>query len=130
MALAMTICREAVVTRDNDAYWVDDNAAQPVLLVDEATESITEALHRVRSGSVLDDRDLAAVGVALSDLFGGLGQLADLLASSVGEYANADLLEVGWLEDRLATLRAMTLPAREAAKGLRLATIRPISDTG
>jgi hypothetical protein len=63
-------------------------------------------------------------------LFGGLGQLADLLASSVGEYANTDLLEVGWLEDRLATLRAMTLPAREAAKGLRLATIRPISDTG
>lgn len=115
----MTICHDEAVTRDNDAYWVDDNAAQPVLLVDEATEAITEALHRVRSGSVLDRRDLAAVGVALSDLFGGLGQLADLLVSSVSKYANTDPLEVGRLEDRLVPLRAMT-PARPG--GSRRAT--------
>ncbi len=115
----MTICNDEAVTRDNDAYWVDDTAAAPVLLVDEATEAITEALHRVRSGSALDDRDLAAAGVALSDLFGGVGQLADLLASSVGKYANTDPLQVGRLEDRWELLRAMTLSAQEAAEGLR-----------
>lgn len=128
----MTLCSDEVVTRDNDAYWVDDNAAQPVLLVDEATEAITEALHLVRSGSVLDDRDLAAAGVALSDLFGGLGQLADALASSVSKYANTDPLQVGRLEDRLETLRAMTLSARRAAEALRLgsAAVRLTSVTG
>ena len=68
----------------------------------------------------------------MSDLFGGLGQLADLLASSAGKYADTDPLEAGWIEDQLDTLRAMTLPAREAAEGLRLgsAAIRPTSDTG
>jgi hypothetical protein len=127
--LAMTICSDEAVTRDNDAYWIDDNAAQPALLVDEATEAITEALHRVRSGSVLDSRDLAAVGVALSDLFGGLGQLADSLANSVGKYAETDPLQLGRLEDRLEALQAMTLSSQEAAEGLRLgsAAIRPTS---
>jgi hypothetical protein len=106
---------------------VGNTAAQPVLLLDEATEAITEAIHRVRSGSMLDDRDLAAVGVALGDVFGGLGQLADLLSTSVGKYAETDPLQVGRLEDRLETLRAMTWSAQQAADGLWLgsAAIHP-----
>lgn len=39
-----------------------------MLLIDQATEAITEAVHRLRAGSVLDDCDLAAAGVALNDL--------------------------------------------------------------
>ncbi|MGH3828641.1 MAG: hypothetical protein ACRDQX_15950 [Pseudonocardiaceae bacterium] len=70
-----------------------------MLLIDEATQAITEALHRVRGGSVLDERDLAAAEVALGDLFGGLGQLAALLTSSVVEFAESDPREVGPLED-------------------------------
>lgn len=65
----------------DDTYW-DHNAAQPVLLIDEATEAITEALYRLRAGSVLDDRDLTAAGVALDDLFGGLKQLTELLPAT------------------------------------------------
>jgi hypothetical protein len=82
--------------------------------------------------SKLDDRDLAAVGVALSDLFGGLGQLADSLASVVGEHANTDPLKVGRLADRLGTLRATTLLAQEAAERLWLesAAICPASEHG
>lgn len=125
----MTICADEAVAGSDEAYWVADNAAQPVLLLDEATEAITEALHGVRSGSVLDDRDLAAAGVALGDLFGGLGQLADLLTTSVGKYAETEPLHVARLADRLETLRAMTLSAQQAAEGLRLETtaIRPTS---
>ena len=82
-----TICTDEAAARSDEMYWVDDSAAQPVLLIDEATEAITEALHRVRSGSMLDDRDLAAAGVALGDLFGGLSQLAGLLTTSVGKHA-------------------------------------------
>jgi hypothetical protein len=56
----MTLCVDDAVARPDETYWGDDNAARPVLLIDEATQAITEALHRVRGGSVLDDRDLAA----------------------------------------------------------------------
>jgi len=123
----MTICTGEAVARSGETYWVGDTAAQPVLLLDEATEAITEALHRVRCGSMLDDRDLAAAGVALGDLFGGLGQLADLLSTSLGKYAQTDPLHVGRLEDRLETLRAMTGSAQHAADGLWLgsAAIHP-----
>ncbi|HEY2765809.1 MAG TPA: hypothetical protein VGJ13_17655 [Pseudonocardiaceae bacterium] len=103
----------------SDAYWVDGNAAEPVLLVDQAADAISEALHHVRSGSTLDDRDLAAAGIALRDLLGGLGQLADLLATSVYKYTAADPLEVGRIEDRLETLRAATRHAQHAAEGLQ-----------
>ncbi|MDQ3764006.1 MAG: hypothetical protein M3460_21110 [Actinomycetota bacterium] len=128
----MTMCIEEAVVRSDEAYWVDDNAAQPVLLIDEATEAITEALHRVRSGSVLDDRDLTAAGVALGDLFGGLEQLAGLLTTSVGQHAGIEPRRAGRLEDRLDTLRATTVSAQRAAEELRLgsAAIRPTSDTG
>jgi hypothetical protein len=114
----MTICTDETVARSDETYWVDNDAAQPVLLIDEATEAITEALHRVRSGSMLDGRDLAAAGVALGDLFGGLGQLADLLTTSLGSYAETHPLQAGRLEDQLETLRAMTLSAQQVATGL------------
>ena len=68
--------------RCDDTYW-DHNAAQPVLLIDEATEAITEALYRLRAGSVLDERDLTAAAVALDDLFGGLAQLTELLPATI-----------------------------------------------
>ncbi|MGH3794343.1 MAG: hypothetical protein ACRDSP_05590 [Pseudonocardiaceae bacterium] len=103
----------------DDAYWVDDNAAEPVLLVDQAADAITEALHQVRSGSTLDDRDLAATGIALRDLLGGLSQLADLLTTSVYKYAGTDPLEAIRIEDRLETLRASTRHAQQAAEGLQ-----------
>jgi hypothetical protein len=61
----------------DETYW-DHNAAQPVLLIDDATEAITEALYHLRTGSVLADRDLTAAGVALDDLFGGRDVMTDL----------------------------------------------------
>jgi hypothetical protein len=109
---------EAAVDLD-DGYWADDDAALPVLLIDEATEAITAALHRVRCGSTLDDRDLTAAGVALGDLFGGLGQLADLLLSTAaGQHTTADSLH-SQQADRLATLSAMTRSARQTVVGLQ-----------
>lgn len=116
----------------HDEYWVDGKAAAAVLLVDQAAEAITEALHRVRTGSVLDDQDLAAAGIALGDLMGGLGQLADLLTESAGRYAGAAPLEVGRLTDWLDSLRATTLDAQQAARGVQLASaaIGPLKDTG
>lgn len=116
----MTLFVDEAVGCSAERYWGEDNAAQPVLLIDDATQAITEALHRVRSGSVLDDRDLAAAGVALGDLFGGLGQLVALLSISMVRSAESDPLEVGPLEDRLQTLRVMTLVAQQAAEGLQL----------
>jgi hypothetical protein len=68
---------------------------------------------------VLDDRDPAAAGVALGDLFGGLGQLAGLLTISVTKFARSDPLHVGPLEDRLQTLRVMTLSAQQVAEELQ-----------
>lgn len=77
----MTRCISESTACFDETYW-DHNAAQPVLLIDEATEAITEALHRLRAGSVLDDRDLTAAGVALNDLFGGLTQLTEFFAGA------------------------------------------------
>jgi hypothetical protein len=60
-------CTGESAPRFDETYW-DHNAAQPVLLIDEATEAITEALYYLRARSVLNDRDLTAAGVALDDL--------------------------------------------------------------
>jgi hypothetical protein len=110
------MCIGESAARSDETYW-DHNAAPPVLLIDEATEAITEALYRVRAGSVLDDRDLNAAGVALSDLFGGLNQLADLLVTLVGQYVVTDPLQVGQLNDRLQGLQAMTRSVQQTAGG-------------
>ncbi|MGH4011871.1 MAG: hypothetical protein ACRDTH_27535 [Pseudonocardiaceae bacterium] len=119
----MTMCTDETAARSDETYWVDDNAAQPVLLIDEATDSITESLYRARSGSVLADRDVAAARIALGDLFGGLSQLVELLTTSVDQYAEIDPLEVMRLKDLLETLRAMMLSAQHATEGLRLARL-------
>lgn len=126
----MTMCTDEALARADETYWADDNAAQPVLLIDEATEAITEALYRVRSGWMLNHRDLAAAGVALSDLFGGLGQLADLLTTSVDKHTETDSPQAGQLEDRLEILRTRTLSAQQAAAGLQVenAPIHSIND--
>lgn len=97
--------------RFDETYW-DHNAAQPVLLIDEATEAITEALYRLRTGSVLADHDLTAAGVALDDLIGGLKQLTELFSTSIGQDAMTDL------SDRLQGLQATTRSAQQAADGL------------
>lgn len=110
------------VARADDEYWADDNAAVPVLLVDQAADAITEALHRVRSGSALDDEDVAAAGVALGDLFGGLDELADLLSSSVCKYAEEAPLQVGQLENSLETLRATVRQAKRAAERMHFSS--------
>jgi hypothetical protein len=74
-------CTGESAPRFDETYW-NHNAAQPVLLIEEATQAITEALYYLRAGSVLNDRDLTAAGVALDDLFGGLKQLTDLLPAT------------------------------------------------
>ena len=68
----MTACVEESVAAGEETYWVDDNAARAVLLIDDATQAITEALHHLRCGSALEHRDLIAAGVAVGDLLGGL----------------------------------------------------------
>ena len=114
-------------TQAGDEYWVDDNAAEPVLLVDQAADAITEALHLVRSGAPLDDQDVTAAGVALGDLFGGLGELADLLSASVCKYSEQAPLEVGQIENMLQTLRNTAQQAKRAAETMQLssAAIQP-----
>ena len=77
----MTRCMSKSTACFDETYW-DHNAAQPVLLIDEATEAITEAVYRLRAGSILDDRDLTAARVVLNDLFGGLKQLTDLFTGA------------------------------------------------
>jgi hypothetical protein len=116
----MTVCADEATEWVNDAYWMDNGAAEPVLLVDEAADAITEALHRVRAGSVLEDRDLAAAGVALRDLLGGLGELADLLSTSADKYVENGPLEVGQLEDQLEILRTITQHAQQTAEKVQL----------
>ncbi|MBV9142498.1 MAG: hypothetical protein JO115_16575 [Pseudonocardiales bacterium] len=120
----MALRVDEAATRFDEAYWSKDNAAQPVLLIDEATQAINEALHRIRSGSVLDERDVAAARVALGDLFGGLGQLAALLPTSVVKFAESGLREVGPLEDQLQTLRVMALCVQQAAEAPQLERAR------
>lgn len=114
--MAMPINVHQVAAQTDDDYWIDDNAAEPVLLVDQAADAITEALHRIRSGTRLDNHDLAAAGVALGDLFGGLGELADLLRSSVGRYAGAAPLQTGQLHDVLGALHSTAAQAKRAAE--------------
>lgn len=114
--MAMPSNVHTIATAVGDDYWVGGNAAEPVLLVDQAADAITEALHRVRSGTRLDNLDLAAAGVALGDLFGGLGELADLLRSSVGRYADAAPLQVAQLRDVLGALRSTATQAKQAAE--------------
>jgi hypothetical protein len=121
--MTMMRCAAEAVAELSDEYWIDDGAAPPVLLVDQAADAITEALHQVRSGSVLDERDLAATGVALRDLLGGLGELADLLSTSVCRYTVSHPLAVRRLEERLATLRATTRHAQQAAEGLQQTSV-------
>lgn len=109
--------------RSDDEYWVADDASRPVLLVDQAADAITEALHLVRNGAELDDRDLAAAGVALRDLLGGVGELAELLSSSVAKYAEDDPVEVGRIEDRLETLRDTAQHAQRAAEDVEQSSV-------
>lgn len=120
--MAMPINVHEVTAQADDEYWVDENAAEPVLLVDQAADAITEALHRVRSGTRLDNQDLAAAGVALGDLFGGLGELADLLHSSACRYADAAPLQAGQLNDLLGTLRTTVAQAKRAAEGMHFSS--------
>lgn len=35
----------------HDEYWIDHDAIAPVLLIDQATEAITEAVHRFGDGT-------------------------------------------------------------------------------
>lgn len=119
-------------TRSSDEYWVAEDASRPVLLVDQAADAITEAIHLVRHGEDLDDRDLAAAGVALRDLMGGVGELADLLSTSVAKYAETDPLEAGRIEDRLETPRATAQRAQRAAEGVERssAALSPTEEAG
>ncbi|HEX2299688.1 MAG TPA: hypothetical protein VHH34_14440 [Pseudonocardiaceae bacterium] len=125
--MAMATQVHEVAAQTDDEYWVDDNAAAPVLLVDQAAEAITEALHLVRSGVPLDDQDVTAAGVALGDLFGGLGELADLLSISVCKYSELAPLEVGQIENILETLRNTAHQAKRAAETMQAssAAIQP-----
>ena len=125
--MAMATDVPEVAPQAGDEYWVDDNAAAPVLLVDQAADAITEALHLVRSGVSLDDQDVTAAGVALGDLFGGLGELADLLSTSVCKYSEQAPLEVGQIENMLETLRNTAQQAKRAAETMQLssAAIQP-----
>jgi hypothetical protein len=133
----MTICLDEPcvddpVTRADETYWTANNAAPPVLLIDEATQAITEAVHRIRSDPLLHYHDLAAAGVALGDLFGGLDQLTDLLIHPVSQCVDTDLGGVRRLEGELESLRATLRLAQQATEGLRQTApeVFRISDTG
>src|SRR5947209_20505877 len=106
-APTMSICANEPVAGCDETYWADGKAAVPVLLLDEATEAITEAVHRIRRGPVLEQRDMAATGVALGDLFGGLSQLAELWTTLVDRETGTDPQRIGQLGDRSHALRIM-----------------------
>jgi hypothetical protein len=112
------MCANQVVAGFDEEYWADGTAAVPVLLIDEATEAITEALHRIRCGSVLEQRDVGAAGVALGDLLGALSQLAELWTTTVCQGAGTDPLDSGSLQQRWHTLRMMMLSAQQVAEQL------------
>ena len=114
----MTMCANEAVAGCDQRYWTDSAAATPVLLIDEATEAITEAVHRLRCGSMLEERDVAAAGVALSDLFGGLSQLAELCTTVVSQHAGTDPLHIGRSEPPWQTLRMMMLSAQQVVQEL------------
>lgn len=111
----MSMCANEAVAGVDETYWADGKAAVPVLLLDEATEAITEAVHRIRRGSVLEQRDMAATGVALGDLFGGLSQLAELWTTLVDRDTGTDPAPIGQLDDRSHALRIMMLTAQQVA---------------
>jgi len=117
-APTMSICANELVAGCDERYWADGKAAAPVLLLDEATEAITEAVHRIRRGAVLEQRDLAATGVALGDLFGGLSQLVELCTTLMDEDARTEPVRIGRLTDRWQTLRIMMLSAQQVTDEL------------
>lgn len=116
----MTMYANEAVASSDETYWEQDDAAEPVLLIDEATEAITEALHRIRCESMLEERDVAAAGVVLGDLLGGVGQLAELLTASVSQEAGTDPLRVARWDDRLKTLGVMMASAQQVAEELQV----------
>jgi hypothetical protein len=118
----MTMCATEAVAGCDESYWADGTAAVPVLLIDEATEAITEAVYRIRCGSVLDHRDVAAAGVALGDLLGGLSQLAQMWTALVSQDAGIDLLQIGRLQDGWQMLGRTMLSAQQVAAELELGT--------
>lgn len=118
----MTMCATEAVAGCDESYWADGTAAVPVLLIDEATEAITEAVYRIRRGSVLDHRDVAAAGIALGDLLGGLSELAQLWTMLVSQDVRTDLLQIGRLQDRWQTLGRMMLSAQQVAGELERGT--------
>ena len=117
-APTMSICANELVAGCDERYWADGKAAAPVLLLDEATEAITEAVHRIRRGAVLEQRDVAATGVALGDLFGGLSQLVELCTTLMDQDARTEPLRIGRLVDRWQTLRIMMLSAQQVTDEL------------
>jgi hypothetical protein len=124
----MSICANEVVAGFDESYWADGEAAVPVLLLDEATEAITEAVHRIRRGCMLEQRDVAATGVALGDLFGGLSQLVELCTTWMDQGAPPEPLRIGRLADRWQTLRIMMLSAQQVTDELALGTAaNPVS---
>ena len=117
--MTMTMFASEAGAGGDEQYWADGTAAAPVLLLDEATEAITEAVHRIRRGSVLEHRDVSAAGVALGDLFGGLAQLAALCTTVVSPDAGTDPRQIGWWQDRWQTLGMTMLSAQQVAEDLK-----------
>jgi hypothetical protein len=118
--MTMTLFAPEAGTDCDDRYWADGTAALPVLLIDEATEAITEAVHRIRSGFKLEHRDVGAASVALGDLFGGLAQLAQLCTTMTSQYGAPDPRHKGSSQNRWQTLRTMMLSAQQVAEPLEV----------
>jgi hypothetical protein len=116
----VTLCPNEAVAGADEMYRADGMATQPALLLDEATKAITDASSRIRCGSVLEERDAAATGVVLGDLFDGLSKLTELWITLPSQYAIIDPLHIGRLEDQLQTLRMMMLSAQQVAEELKL----------
>ena len=128
--MTMTLFAPEAGTNGEDSYWADGTAALPVLLLDEATEAITEAVHRIRNGFVLEHRDVAAASVALGDLFGGLAQLAQLCTTMTSQYGAPDPRRNGSSQNRWQTLRTMMLSAQQVADQLELGSAAAPVDGG
>lgn len=128
--MTLTLFAPEAVTDGEDSYWADGTAALPVLLLDEATEAITAAVHRIRSGSVLEHRDVAAASVALGDLFGGLAQLTQLCTTMTSQYGAPDPRHDGSSQNRWQTLCTMMLSAQQVADQLALGSAAAPADRG